>query len=98
MSAFEQRVEPAQRQYQYLLVAAEPYETVAFKVQSKEIDRGEGRFWTHWDVDARQFSIQFFFKGERAPGMFDGDSGVGVRAPPPVASAAVVSGGSKVGF
>ncbi|KAJ3297473.1 hypothetical protein HDU79_003555 [Rhizoclosmatium sp. JEL0117] len=75
MSAFEQRVEPAQRQYQYLLIAAEPYETVAFKVQSKEIDRAEGRFWTYWDVDAHQFSLQFFFKAEsnRAPG--DSSSG-----------------------
>ncbi|KAI9340321.1 hypothetical protein BDR26DRAFT_911725 [Obelidium mucronatum] len=27
MSAFEQRIEPAQRQFQYLLIAAEPYET-----------------------------------------------------------------------
>ncbi|ORY45269.1 hypothetical protein BCR33DRAFT_850117 [Rhizoclosmatium globosum] len=60
MSAFEQRVEPAQ---------------LAFKVQSKEIDRAEGRFWTYWDVDAHQFSLQFFFKAEsnRAPG--DSSSG-----------------------
>ncbi|KAJ3074764.1 Splicing factor 3A subunit 2 [Podochytrium sp. JEL0797] len=86
MSAFEQRVEPAQRQFQYLLIAAEPYETVAFKIQSKEIDRAEGRFWTHWDPDARQFSLQFFFKGERAPGHYSGDSGIGVRGPPPSAS------------
>ncbi|KAJ3204403.1 hypothetical protein HDU83_003827 [Entophlyctis luteolus] len=87
MSAFEQRVEPAQRQFQYLIIAAAPYESIAFKVQSKEIDRAEGRFWTYWDVDARQFSLQFFFKGERAPGMFEGDSGVGVRAPPPASAA-----------
>ncbi|KAJ3003705.1 UNVERIFIED_CONTAM: Splicing factor 3A subunit 2 [Siphonaria sp. JEL0065] len=79
MSAFEQRVEPAQRQFQYLLIAAEPYETVGFKIQSKEIDRAEGRFWTHWDVDARQFSLQFFFKSsERAPGhSFGGSSDFG---------------------
>ena len=32
MSAYEQRIEPPDRSWQYLLFAAEPYETVAFKV------------------------------------------------------------------
>lgn len=32
MSAYEQRVEPPDRKWQYLLFAAEPYETIAFKV------------------------------------------------------------------
>ena len=32
MSAYEQRVEPPDRQWQYLLFAAEPYETIGFKV------------------------------------------------------------------
>lgn len=32
MSAYEQRVEPPDRQWQYLLFAAEPYETISFKV------------------------------------------------------------------
>ncbi|KAJ3415975.1 structural constituent of ribosome [Chytridiales sp. JEL 0842] len=71
MSAYEQKVENPNKAYQYLLVAAEPYETVAFKVQSREIDRGEGRFLTHWDPDARLYHIQFFFtkqQVERAPG------------------------------
>ncbi|KAJ3136550.1 Splicing factor 3A subunit 2 [Irineochytrium annulatum] len=65
MSAYEQKVEPPSKGFQYLLIAAEPYETVAFKVQSREIDKGEGKFWTHWDPDARQFHLQFFFKLER---------------------------------
>ena len=33
MSAYEQRVEPPNKQWQYLLFAAEPYETIAFKVE-----------------------------------------------------------------
>ncbi|KAF4795564.1 hypothetical protein TURU_091960 [Turdus rufiventris] len=33
MSAYEQRIEPPDRRWQYLLMAAEPYETIAFKVQ-----------------------------------------------------------------
>ncbi|KAJ3217805.1 hypothetical protein HDU67_007222 [Dinochytrium kinnereticum] len=74
MSAYEQKIEPPNKAHQYLLVAAEPYETVAFKIQSKEIDKGEGKFWTHWDPDSRQFHLQFFFKQDRpaagAPGYY----------------------------
>ena len=33
MSAYEQRLEPPDRNWQYLLFAAEPYETMGFKVQ-----------------------------------------------------------------
>jgi len=33
MSAYEQKVEPPDRKWQYLLFAAEPYETIAFKVK-----------------------------------------------------------------
>ncbi|KAJ8329642.1 hypothetical protein BDV3_003651 [Batrachochytrium dendrobatidis] len=68
MSAYEQRIEPPLKNFQYLLIAAEPYETIAFKVQSLEVDRGEGRFWSHWDPDAKQFHLQFFFKGDRGSG------------------------------
>ena len=32
MAAYEQKVEPPDRRWQYLLFAAEPYETIAFKV------------------------------------------------------------------
>lgn len=34
MSAYEQRIEPPDRRWQYLLMAAEPYETIAFKVRA----------------------------------------------------------------
>ncbi|KAJ2478897.1 CWF complex protein sap62 [Coemansia sp. RSA 2131] len=62
MAAYEQRVEVPNSQYQYLLFAAEPYETVAFKVQSREVDMRPGRFWSHWDKDTRRFTLQFFFR------------------------------------
>ena len=32
MSAYEQRIEPPDKKWQYLLFAAEPYETISFKV------------------------------------------------------------------
>jgi splicing factor 3A subunit 2 len=63
MSAYEQKVENPDKKYQYLLIAAEPYETVAFKIQSKEIDRSDDKLFTHWDNDAKTYWLQFFFKG-----------------------------------
>lgn len=66
MSAFEQKVDdPPDKAFQYLLVAAEPYETCGFKLQAREVDRREGRFWTWWDGDSREFWIQVMFKTER---------------------------------
>jgi len=66
MSAWEQRKEPANRSYQYLIVAAEPYETIAFRIPSREIeDEAEdktGWNWSHWDPDTKQFSFQFMFR------------------------------------
>ena len=62
MSSFEQHMEPPNKFFQYLLFACEPYETIAFKIQSLEIDRTESRFWTYWDPDTKQYHMQFFFK------------------------------------
>ena len=39
MSAYEQHIEPPDRKWQYLLFAAEPYETIGFKLPSREIDK-----------------------------------------------------------
>jgi splicing factor 3A subunit 2 len=62
MSAFEQRVEsPPDRRYQYLLIAAEPYETVAFKIPNEKIDRSEGMFVTNWNADERKFTLTLYF-------------------------------------
>ncbi|KAI9735212.1 MAG: hypothetical protein M1834_001802 [Cirrosporium novae-zelandiae] len=66
MSAFEQKVEdPPDKNYQYFLVAAEPYETCGFKLQAKEVDRREDRFWTWFDQDSKEFWVQIMFKTER---------------------------------
>ncbi|KAH9442642.1 hypothetical protein Pst134EA_031705 [Puccinia striiformis f. sp. tritici] len=61
MSSFEQRVETADRAHQYLLIAAEPYQTIAFKLQSQEIDNSDGKSWQHWDLDTKTYSMQFLF-------------------------------------
>ncbi|XP_065843942.1 splicing factor 3A subunit 2-like [Oscarella lobularis] len=62
MSAYEQRLEAPDRSCQYVLFAAEPYETIGFKVPSREVDKGDGKCWTHWNRDTKQFFLQFFFK------------------------------------
>ncbi|KAG0346194.1 Splicing factor 3A subunit 2 [Podila humilis] len=65
MSAYEQQIQAPNKQFQYLVIAAEPYETISFKVQSKEIDRSEENLWSHWDVDQKMFTLQFFFKNDK---------------------------------
>ncbi|KAI3379671.1 hypothetical protein SNEBB_001090 [Seison nebaliae] len=40
MSAYEQHVEAPDKNWQYLLFAAEPYEIISFKIPSREIDKG----------------------------------------------------------
>jgi len=71
MSSFEQRVEIPSKDYQYILFAAEPYETIAFKIPNKDIEKnvgpqipGESKFWTKWDETIKQFSLQLHFKPE----------------------------------
>ena len=61
MSAFEQRVESPDRKYQYLLIAAEPYETVAFKIPNEPIDKEEGKFVTNWDADGKMFTLTLYY-------------------------------------
>jgi splicing factor 3A subunit 2 len=74
MSGFEQHVEAPDRRWQYLLFAAEPYETISFKVissflmhyliflifqiPSREVDKSEGKFWTYYNTETKQV---FFF-------------------------------------
>ena len=68
MSAFEQRVDtPPDRRYQYLLIAAEPYETVAFKIPNEPIDKGEGRFVTHWDLEDKKFTLTLYYMNPTNP-------------------------------
>lgn len=61
MSAFEQKVDlPHDRRFQYLLVAAEPYETCGFKIEAKEID--QRRFFDYYDKDTKEYFLQVLFK------------------------------------
>lgn len=112
MSAYEQKVEPPDRKWQYLLFAAEPYETIAFKVTrqpsvfccnsgwtvtanyltvmfqvpSREVDKSEGRFWSLWNKDTKEFFLQFAFKNaplDRSKGPNPGPPNPATLLPPP---------------
>mmetsp|Transcript_776 Transcript_776/g.2096 ORF Transcript_776/g.2096 Transcript_776/m.2096 type:complete len:254 (-) Transcript_776:1028-1789(-) len=61
MSAFEQKLHPPDARYQYLLIAAAPYETIAFRIPNARIDRAEGRYYSYWDREARVYVLQLFF-------------------------------------
>lgn len=70
MSAYEQRIEAPNRNWQYLLFAAEPYETIAFKIPSRELDRStDEKFWTYWNSTTKQYFMQFHFRIGR--GLYD---------------------------
>lgn len=61
MSAYEQRVEKPDEKYQYLLVAAEPYEVVGFKIPNVEIDFSEGKYFEAWDKEQKRYTLQLSF-------------------------------------
>ncbi|WCJ34443.1 Splicing factor 3A subunit 2 [Euphorbia peplus] len=87
MSSFEQKVQPYDKRYQYLLFAAEPYEIIAFKVPSTEIDKSTPKFFSHWDPDSKMFTLQLYFKIKppetNKPPSAPPANGVGAPPPPP---------------
>lgn len=61
LSAFEQKIDPPNKNFQYLVFVAEPYESIAFKISSFPIDRENLHYVEYWDPVAKQFSLQFLF-------------------------------------
>ncbi|QDZ20209.1 subunit 2 of splicing factor 3A [Chloropicon primus] len=68
MSSYEQKVEPWDKKYQYLVCAAEPYETIAFKVPNMELESStttageEKKPFFHWEPDKKVYVMQVHFK------------------------------------
>ncbi|WKY08354.1 hypothetical protein Q1695_007686 [Nippostrongylus brasiliensis] len=81
MSAYEQKIQPPDKRWQYLLFAAEPYETIGFKIPSREVDKSE-KFWTMWNKDTKQFFLQVAFRLDSRVNENDVP-----QAPPPVMNA-----------
>lgn len=61
MSSYEQKVEPPDNRYQYILFACEPYETIAMKIPNQIIDKNENKFYTNWDKNNNIFVLQLYF-------------------------------------
>ncbi|CAD7960331.1 unnamed protein product [Amoebophrya sp. A25] len=64
MSCYEQRKETPDDRFQYLLVAADPYETIAFKVPNMEVENAKNTI--KWDPFKKIYTLQIFFKPREA--------------------------------
>ena len=64
MSAYEQRIEPADNKWQYLLVAAIPYQTIGFKIPNEKIDRRPGKFSTSWNPGLHMFVVSLQYENK----------------------------------
>jgi hypothetical protein len=62
--SYEQRIEAPDKNYQYLLFAADPYETIGFKIPNLKIDKDPSRFFSNWDKDGKTFTLQLYFSNE----------------------------------
>ena len=66
ISTFSQRVEPSDPRYQYILFAARPYETIAFKIPNLQVERDmqmyKDKIFFDWDREKKTFSLQIQFK------------------------------------
>jgi splicing factor 3A subunit 2 len=97
MSAIEQRKETTDWRYQYLLFAAEPYETICFKIPNMEVDNSKKdvHLFRHWDQDGKVYSLQIPFKStpkksfETAPLAPPGGGGAAIPPPPTFAGSAI---------
>ena len=102
MSAYEQKIEPPDRKWQYLLFAAEPYETISFKVPSREVDKSENKFWSLWNKETKEFFLQFAFKvsqnERRGGGGHGGGGGQNNHFRPPGMPPGLTPGGPGVGM
>ena len=67
MSSYEQKIEPPDKKYQYILFACEPYDTIGFKIANEAIDKSEGMFFTNWDAVGKKFSLRLHFDEEEEP-------------------------------
>lgn len=83
MSSYEQKVDAWDKRYQYLLFAAEPYETVAFKVPNAEIDKRRDLLWTHWEPDRKVYTLSISFKSASAAMASGLPHGLPPPPPPP---------------
>ena len=66
MSTFEQRRDPRDPNFQYLLFSADPYNIAAFKIPNWPIMTEPEHFMSHWDEEKKIFLLQLEFKPRKS--------------------------------
>ncbi|KNC53362.1 zinc finger protein [Thecamonas trahens ATCC 50062] len=61
MSAYEQKHEAPDKDYLYLVFAADPYSNVAVKIPNRPLDRAPDKFFTNWDWDNLEYSLTLHY-------------------------------------
>ncbi|KAI3649030.1 hypothetical protein MP228_006884 [Amoeboaphelidium protococcarum] len=61
MSAYEQKVDTPDNAWQYLVIAADPYENIAFKIPNTPVDINSDLLFDHYDVDTHVYTVQIMF-------------------------------------
>ena len=59
MSSYEQRNENPDKSWQYIIIAAEPYESIAFKIPSQELDIN--KVFQFYDPDDKVYIVQIMY-------------------------------------
>jgi splicing factor 3A subunit 2 len=62
MSAYEQKLESPDSSHQYFLIAAEPYDTICFKIPNLGVDRSPDRLYEQWDPETKKYKVQVFLE------------------------------------
>ncbi|PRT53747.1 Pre-mRNA-splicing factor sap62 [Wickerhamiella sorbophila] len=65
MSAYEQQQEPVDGAFQYLVIAAEPYDTIAIKIRAPPIDKSS--LWSNFDQDTGDYHLQILLDSVDEP-------------------------------
>ncbi|GMM32609.1 Prp11 protein [Martiniozyma asiatica (nom. inval.)] len=62
MSCFEQKVELVDTNFQYLVISAEPYDIIGYKIPGNAINLET--MWEFWDEEAKVYYVQLFYLAE----------------------------------
>ena len=57
VNAYEQKMEDPDNNFLYLLFAADPYETICFKIPNKELEGRNGKLTEIWDKKKKTYSV-----------------------------------------
>ena len=61
MNAFEQKMEDPDNKYLYLLFAADPYDTICFKIPNKEIENRKAGLSQTWDRARKVYNVKVVY-------------------------------------